>query len=84
MISSAKNIKLFATCISVKGVNRAIICDLQRNTYVFIPDDLHDILLLHDGKKIFDINKYYNNQYDEILDEYFEFLLKNELFYFKY
>ncbi len=45
---------------------------------MFIPNDMHNVLEFHDGKKINEIKKSYNNEYDEILDEYFEFLLLNE------
>ena len=82
MISNTKNIKLFATCISVKGVNRAVICDLQRNSITFIPDDMHDLLELHDGKKLIEIKKYYNNEHDDVINEYYDFLFKNEFVFF--
>lgn len=81
-LTSNKNIKLFASCISVKGANRSIICDLQRNSYVFIPNDIHDVLEIHDGKKLNEVKEFYDNQCDEILDEYFDFLLKNEFVFF--
>lgn len=73
---------MFACCFSVKGANRAIICDLQRNRYTFIPDDLHDVLESNDGKNLTEIKKNYDNKYDEIFDEYFDFLLENEFIFF--
>jgi len=35
---------LFANCILVKGIVQSTICDVQRNAFHFIPNDLYDIL----------------------------------------
>lgn len=72
---------LYANCIPVKGVSRSIICDLHRNEYEFIPNALFDILTEHKKKSISEIKKHFENQYDEIIDEYFDFLLDKELIY---
>lgn len=72
-------LKLFANCIPVKGANRSVICDLQRSEIFIIPNDLYNILELYSGKSISEIKREYGNEYDEIIDEYFVFLLKNEL-----
>jgi SPASM domain peptide maturase of grasp-with-spasm system len=63
----------------VKGVKRSTICDLQRGEIFLIPNDLYDILDAHVGKNIDEIKKEYNNQHDKTIDEYFDFLLQNEL-----
>lgn len=73
-----KKIKLFANCIPVKGANRSIICDLGRNNYDFIPNDLYAILAVHEEKTISEIKAFYNNEFDDIIDEYFQFLLDKE------
>ena len=36
--------KLFASCIPVLGVERSIVCDLQRSNFLFIPNILVEIL----------------------------------------
>jgi SPASM domain peptide maturase of grasp-with-spasm system len=77
-LNSNKKLKLFACCIPVKGAERSIICDLQRHIYDFIPNDLFDILSLHDGKSLFEIQKHYNNEYDQIIEDYFTFLISKE------
>lgn len=77
-----KKIKLYASCIPVKGAERSMICDLERNSYIFIPNDLYEILVLYEGNSITDICKIYNNLYDDIIEEYIEFLLKNEYIFF--
>ncbi|TXD49765.1 grasp-with-spasm system SPASM domain peptide maturase [Polaribacter sp. IC073] len=65
-----------------KGAKRSTICDLQRNEVKLIPNDLVEILLNYEGKKINEIKKLYNNEYDSTIEEYFEFLLENEFIFF--
>jgi len=43
-ISDNNYFVLFACCIPVKGATRSIICDLQRNTFVYIPNEVYSIL----------------------------------------
>lgn len=69
---------LFANCIPVKGATKSIICDLQRQSYVYIPNDLYNILSEHSGKSIDDIKSFYENKYDDVIDNYFQILLKND------
>lgn len=74
--------KLFANCILVKGVNQSTICDLQRNDVRVIPNDLYDLLIENEGKTIDKIKKEYGNKFDDIIDEYFQFLYENEFVFF--
>jgi SPASM domain peptide maturase of grasp-with-spasm system len=62
----------------VKGAARSIIYDLQRNKYDFVPNILFDILKNLCQMKIGEIRDYYHDKYNEILDEYFSFLLIHE------
>lgn len=75
---------LFANCMPVKGITRSLICDLQRNQYWFIPEGLYDILTedLKKRKSVSSIKIKYKNKFDEVIDEYFEFLVSNELGFF--
>lgn len=66
---------LFSNCIPVKGTMRTIVCDLQLGCFKFIPNDLYEVLKLTKSKSIAEIKKVYNNDYDEIIDEYFTFLI---------
>ncbi|WP_299122159.1 grasp-with-spasm system SPASM domain peptide maturase [uncultured Winogradskyella sp.] len=77
-----KTFKLFSNCIPVKGAKRSTICDLQRNEVKLIPNDLAEILIKYEGKAIGEIKVIYQNKYDSIIDEYFEFLLENEFIFF--
>ena len=36
--------KLYACCVPVKGATRSIICDLQRNSFLYITNDVFDVL----------------------------------------
>ena len=74
--------KLFASCLPVKGATISVICDIQRGGISFIPNSLYEILTKYDGKSIEYIKQVYNNQYDEIIEEYFEMLEKEEYIFF--
>ncbi|MEW7281033.1 grasp-with-spasm system SPASM domain peptide maturase [Aquimarina sp. 2201CG1-2-11] len=77
-----KKVKLFSNCIPVKGVSRAVICDMQLQTIHYIPDSLYDLIIEHFGKSPNEIKKAYDHQYDAIIDEYLSFLEeKNCIFY---
>ena len=74
--------KLIQNCIPVKGINQSLICDLHRNTYDVIPNDLYDILISHEEKTLDELKDHFGNKCDNIIDEYFEFLLKKEYVFF--
>ncbi|MBC8757138.1 grasp-with-spasm system SPASM domain peptide maturase [Kordia sp. YSTF-M3] len=73
---------LIANCIPVKGANQSLICDLQRNNIVHIPNDLYDIIIKFEGETLHEIKSYYKNIYDDTIQEYFEFLYDNEFIIF--
>ncbi len=79
-----KYFKLFSCCIPVKGARRSIICDVQREQYKFIPTILYDILnnYVKVNKTIDQIKSIYQNQYDDAIDSYFDFLIENEFGFF--
>ena len=77
-----KKVMLFDCCYLVKGANRSLICDTQRLEFEFIPNSLYDILINHNGKTIDEIKQAFDNQYDEIIEEYFEFLFDKEYIFF--
>jgi SPASM domain peptide maturase of grasp-with-spasm system len=71
--------RLFACCIPVRGARRSVVCDLQRQSFQFIPDGLYEILTEHAGETVAAIKARYDHEYDEEIDEYFAFLLRHEL-----
>lgn len=77
-----KKVMLFDCCYLVKGASRSLICDTQRLEFEFIPNSLYDILIHHNGKTIDEIKQAYDNEYDEVIDEYFEFLSDKEYIFF--
>lgn len=76
------HLKLFASCKIIKGSNRSLIIDLQRETYTTIPNDLYNILSKDEFVKIIDIKRQFNFEFDNIIDEYVEFLFNNEFVFF--
>ena len=79
-MSNRKRIfKLFSNCIQVKGYNRSIICDLQKEDYFLIPNSLYDFF----NGDIFELNL--NNKYldDEktTINQYISFLLEKNLIF---
>jgi SPASM domain peptide maturase of grasp-with-spasm system len=69
---------LFANCIPVKGANRSLICDVQRNTFDLIPDDLHEVLNLTKLKSLSEIKTLYGEDNIATIDEYFDYLVEKE------
>ncbi|MGE9310493.1 grasp-with-spasm system SPASM domain peptide maturase [Niabella sp. CJ426] len=73
--------KLYANCVPVKGHSRSTICDLQRNKVHLIPNGLYDILVEFQGRTLHEIKENFNHEYDEVLDEYFDFLKQEDLIF---
>ncbi|HEY3567417.1 MAG TPA: grasp-with-spasm system SPASM domain peptide maturase [Thermoanaerobaculia bacterium] len=70
--------KLYACCVPVRGAVRSTLCDLQRQTYRFIPNALYDILTQHEGKTLSEIKRIYGSKARPVIDDYFKFLIENE------
>ncbi|WP_395045368.1 grasp-with-spasm system SPASM domain peptide maturase [Flavobacterium sp.] len=78
-MSSNLYFKIFTNCIVVKGVNRSIVVDLQRQSFTTIPDTMHEVIELFNAKKsINEIYNLYEENEKEVIDEYLDFLLENE------
>lgn len=73
---------MFSNCITVKGINRSTICDLQRQQVKLLPNSLVEMLENHQGKTVEAIKVAYGNQYDEVIDEYISFLEEHEFIFF--
>lgn len=78
MTNAKPYFRLFANCIPVKGATRSTICDLQRNTYRFIPTLFYEILAELQEQTIEAVKASYNHQYDQGIDHYLELLVKSE------
>ena len=74
--------KIFSNCIPIKGYRRSIILDVQRGDFKFIPNELYDILVNHEGSSLNFVKNKYTSGYQKIIDEYFDFLISNEFIFF--
>lgn len=72
---------LFTACIPIKGHNRSLIMDLHRHKVHNIPNPLYNILLLSKTTVFRDVLKGYTKSEQKIVQEYFHFLLENELIF---
>lgn len=74
-----KYYKLFPSLTPVKGYLRSLLLDSSRDNYYFIPNDLYEII----SEGFIDVNKLYEDHPDDItiIDEYIQFLTKNELIF---
>jgi SPASM domain peptide maturase of grasp-with-spasm system len=68
--------KLYANCIPVKGAKRSLICDLQRNSFKFIPNSLYELII--NDFQVFTLEELRGKYDHEMLDEYIQFLENNE------
>ncbi len=78
-MTSSIYFKLFACCIPVKGASRSIVCDIQRGEYILIPNGVYEILTTYKNYTIEEIKRAYDYEYNDIIDDYFNELLKKEL-----
>ncbi|WP_062059232.1 SPASM domain-containing protein [Aquimarina longa] len=70
---------LFPSCVPVNGTKVSIIMDLDKGTYLEIPNLLHDILSIDLQRfTIHEIMKKFDHQYDQGIKEYFQFLVDNQ------
>lgn len=71
--------KLFSSCFPVKGETRSVICDVQRAKVFYIPNILHHILTTYRNSSIDEVKSNFETAHWEQIDEYFDYLLENEL-----
>lgn len=70
--------KLYASCIPVKGVKRAGICDIQRGIFETISMDLFEVLSYCKNYSFKQIIKQYGEDNTPVIEEYFAWLIKME------
>lgn len=70
---------LFSNCIPVKGAGRSTICDLQKGTYVFIPNTLFSLIQDFETCTIGDLLKKHKSLTKHTLKEYIEYLMSYDL-----
>ena len=73
---------LFSNCFIVKGANRSVLCDLQKNKSVFVPNDLAEVAFCLEDKSIEEILEIYGEENKKIIIEYLDYLENNEYGFF--
>lgn len=73
---------LFGSCYAVRGFTRSVVCDLQYGKMNFVPNDLLEFLELNQRKCMEEIYQFYNNEENETVDEYVDFLIENDYVFF--
>jgi SPASM domain peptide maturase of grasp-with-spasm system len=81
-MSDSKYFLLFSNCILVKGASRSIVCDLQRGTYVIIPNGLYDLLVQFRYSTIAEVMSYCGPENRETVQSYFDLLHEHDLIYY--
>jgi SPASM domain peptide maturase of grasp-with-spasm system len=76
-----KHLKLLANCIPVSGAVRSTLCDLNRNRYYIIPNDLSDFLRENEGTTLEEIIEKYGDDNKETILEYINFLENSEMIF---
>ncbi|MCV9930048.1 grasp-with-spasm system SPASM domain peptide maturase [Flavobacterium sp. LS1R49] len=73
-----KEFKLFSNCLTVKGLNRGVIIDVQRKTYHVFSNQIIDFVNEYSGEKIYNLFNDFK-EYKVILKKYMQYFLDNEL-----
>lgn len=79
---SKQRFKVFEDCRFVKGYGRSIVYDLSRNSYKLIPNSLLELIDKCNGLTVEQAKLFYDNKFDDTIDEYFHFLIENEFVFF--
>jgi SPASM domain peptide maturase of grasp-with-spasm system len=72
---------VFASCLPVRGANRSVIMDIQRGSYIYIPNSLHDFLPHFKERKLSDLLNEFKDD-AETIENYVEYLLSYEVGFF--
>jgi len=73
---------LYQCCKVVKGPTRSIVCDIQRDQYFLIPNELYDLLIRFNKKPIEEIYSHYGEEYSSEIKSYLNFLTSEEIAFY--
>lgn len=79
--SKSDHLVLFSECIPVKGYMRSVFYDLSRIDFIFLPNELTDILIKYQGFKKSEIISN-NKEQKEVLEQYFSYLNEHDFIFF--
>lgn len=82
MNTDEKTPVLFECCRIIKGHTRSLVCDIQRLSYRFLPNEIADMLIETRGMTVGNIKLKYNNEFDDIIQENLDFLEKEEILFY--
>ena len=69
---------LFSNCFIVKGASRAVLCDLQKNKSIFVPNDLAEVVSHLENNSISEAIEKYGKENKKTIIEYLDYLESNE------
>ncbi len=82
MKSNEEFIQLYSNCVTVKGYNRSIIIDTQRESFHFITNDLFDMISMDFPITYSCLLDKYGEENRKTVASYIEYLTKQELIFF--
>jgi SPASM domain peptide maturase of grasp-with-spasm system len=82
MKSNEEYIQLYSNCVTVKGYNRSLIVDTQRESFHFITNDLFDIIDADFPITYSGLVEKYGEENKETISSYLDFLINRELILF--
>jgi SPASM domain peptide maturase of grasp-with-spasm system len=82
MTKQDKYIKLYASCIPVKGYSRSIICDTHFLEYQLIPNDLYALLTKRPSLKLNEIYALHDKNDHAVISEYITVLENKDFIFF--
>ena len=75
-----KYLKIFSNCLFFYGNKRTLLVDIHNNSFITIPNTFHEfILYIDDCNKIKDAYGYFGLENVEVLDEYIDFIISNNI-----
>lgn len=73
---------LYSCCKLTRGISQSIICDLQRNKYYIIDNNISRVLDICSKKPITEVRDIFSYENSYSLDLFFDFLIKEELAFY--
>jgi SPASM domain peptide maturase of grasp-with-spasm system len=80
--NNKERLHIFSSIKMTKGIVKSIMIDLEQNDFHIVPNDLIDFITKNKGKLRSEIFKSYPAKEHDTIEEYFLFLLKENLIFF--
>ena len=76
--------KLSPNCFVVKSGKKPSLCDIEQQSYRYIPDDLSYILTELRGCTVGEVMQFFGEKRKDRIAHYFQFLLQSRVGYFSH